>query len=88
MNGAVSVGQKLDMHLPTVDMRLEGIQSMKFNAAGETFVAVMMKSVPAKYTIWFDTSARCLPLRIAGALGLSNTVMTLTDVEYVKETNP
>lgn len=78
--GPVKVGQSLALRLPTVDVRLEGIQSLKFNAAGDVFAAVMMKSVPSKYTIWFDLSDRCLPLRIAGALGMSNTVMTMTGV--------
>lgn len=87
-DGAVSVGKSLEMRLPTLTVRLDGIEAMKFKAAGETFTAVMMKSVPSKYTIWFDTGAHRLPLRIAGALGLSNTVMTMTGVEYKKEVMP
>ena len=77
----MSVGKKLDLRLPTVDLKLEAVSEVKFNAMGKTYQSVMMKSVPAKYTLWFDPGPQRLPLRIAGALGMSNTVMVMTGYE-------
>ncbi len=88
LSGAVSVGKSLDMRLPTVNVRLEGREALKFNAAGQSFAAVRMQSVPSKYMIWFDVGQYRLPLRIAGALGPANTVMTMISVESGKELKP
>jgi len=80
-NGTFNLGDSFAMQLPTILVNLKFVEAMDFKAAGKTYKAVLMKSVPAKYSIWFDTGSRRLPLRIAGAVGISNTVMTMVNCE-------
>ncbi|MBF0595118.1 MAG: DUF3108 domain-containing protein [Candidatus Omnitrophica bacterium] len=77
----IKVGKIFDLHLPTMTIKLEGKMEQKFNAAGNTYQSVMFKSVPPKYTVWFDPGPKKLPLRISGSLGIANTVMVLTGYE-------
>jgi hypothetical protein len=72
-------GDGFAMQLPTTRVNLKLMEATEFKTAGKTYQAVLMRSDPAKYSIWFDTGVRRLPLRIAGAVGLSNTVMTMVD---------
>ena len=72
--------ETFDVRLPTLDVKIAGVKEMDFNAAGKTYKAVLMNSVPSKYSIWMDKSAKRLPLRIGGAIGIANTVMTM--IEY------
>lgn len=76
-----SRGEGFAMQLPTTNVNIKLVDAMEFKAAGKTYQAIHMKSDPAKYSLWFDTGARRLPLRIAGAIGLSNTVMTMVECE-------
>ncbi len=66
-----------DVRLPTLDVKISPVHDLDFNAAGKTYRATLLRSVPSKYSIWMDKSAKRLPLRIAGAIGIANTVMTL-----------
>ena len=59
----MEIGRVLDMHLPTVNLKLEGVQVVAFNAAGKQYSALKMQSNPSKYTIWFDQGPQRLPLR-------------------------
>lgn len=77
----VKSGAVFDLHLPTMTLKLQGVQEVKFNALGKVFQSLMFKSVPPKYTIWFDPGPQQLPLRIAGSIGISNTVMVITGYE-------
>jgi hypothetical protein len=70
-----------EVNLPTLDVKIQKVREMSFNAGGKVYQAALMKSVPEKYSIWFDTGEKRLPLRIAGAIGLANTVMTMVSVE-------
>ena len=79
--GKFSMGESFDLQLPTMKVTIKLVEAMAFNAAGKRYQSVLMKSVPAKYSLWFDTGERRLPLRIAGAVGLSNTVMTMVACE-------
>ncbi|MBF0618983.1 MAG: DUF3108 domain-containing protein [Candidatus Omnitrophica bacterium] len=85
MKGPVAIGMKMDLNLPTVNIVLEAKKEVPLEVAGQRVTAVMLKSVPDKYTLWFDKTEKVLPLRIAGALGFSNTVMTFVRVDYEKE---
>lgn len=76
---AVNSPQTFDVHLPTLDVTIAPAHDLSFNAAGKTYKATLLRSVPSKYSIWMDKSAKRLPLRIAGAIGIANTVMTLID---------
>ncbi len=72
--------EKFDVHLPTLDVKIAGVKDVEFNAAGKMYKAVLLASVPSKYSIWMDKSEKRLPLRIGGAIGIANTVMTM--IEY------
>ncbi len=74
---AVDSPQKFDVHLPTLNVTIAPVHDLDFNAAGKTYKATLLRSVPSKYSIWMDKSEKRLPLRIAGAIGVANTVMTM-----------
>ena len=77
----IRTGETFNLHLPTMTLKLQGAQEVKFNALGKTFQSIMFNSVPAKYTIWFDSGPQKLPLRISGSIGIANTVMVITGYE-------
>jgi hypothetical protein len=81
LGGKFDTGESFALQLPTTRVNLKFVEAMDFKAAGTTYKAVLLKSVPAKYSLWFDTGTKRLPLRIAGAVGMSNTVMTMVDCE-------
>jgi hypothetical protein len=77
--GAFKVGDEMKLHLPTMDVTLKLTKQVKIDAGGKKYDAYYMESVPSKFTVWFDTSSKRIPLRINGAVGMANTVMTMTD---------
>jgi hypothetical protein len=79
LTGKFNLGESFDMQLPTLRINIKLAEALKFKAAGKSYQAVLMKSIPEKYSIWFDTGESRLPLRIGGAIGLSNTVMTMVE---------
>ncbi|MBF0122254.1 MAG: DUF3108 domain-containing protein [Candidatus Omnitrophica bacterium] len=70
-----------EVNLPTVDVKIKKVKEVEFNAGSKMYRAALMRSVPEKYSIWFDVSEKRLPLRIAGAIGMANTVMTMLGVD-------
>jgi len=74
-------GQGLAMALPTVDIQMSALKETELSVGKKRYSAMLLKSVPDKYSIWFDQGPKRLPLRIAGAIGLANTVMTMVGVE-------
>jgi hypothetical protein len=79
--GKFNMDEKFEINLPTKDVMIRPVDEMNFNADGKIYRAVLMKSVPSRYSIWMDKSPKRFPLRIAGAVGLANTVMTMTGYE-------
>ena len=73
-----------DVRLPTLDLKIKKVKEVEFNVGAKMYPAALMKSVPEKYSIWFDLSEKRFPLRIAGAIGMANTVMTMLSVEEGK----
>jgi hypothetical protein len=82
--GDFSPKQMFKVGLPTVDLTMTVVDDGNFNAAGKTYRSAIIRSVPSKYTIWMDKGEKRLPLRIAGAVGIGNTVMTMVSVEQGK----
>jgi hypothetical protein len=80
MQEKLTKDEKFDVRLPTLDVKISGVKDVEFNAAGKMYKAVLLTSVPSKYSIWMDKSEKRLPLRIGGAIGIANTVMTM--IEY------
>lgn len=79
VEGVFASDEKLDIHLPTMDITMAPSEKVSFNAAGKKYNAAVLRSVPSKYTIWMDTGVKRIPLRIAGSLGVTSTVMTLLE---------
>lgn len=73
--GNFSPNDKVDLRLPTMDVKLRIIESLKMKAAGKLYDAFYMASVPSKYQVWFDAGTQKIPLRITGAVGMANTTM-------------
>ena len=71
--GSFKIGDVLDIKLPTKDLKIKLVKRINNS--------FFMQSSPAKYKIWFDSSARKWPLRISGAVGIANTVMEMTGYE-------
>ncbi len=74
--------QTFDVKLPTVDIKMSLGGKTSFVAAGKKYQSVVLTSVPSKYTLWIDQSEKRIPLRIAGSMGIANTVMTM--IEYTQ----
>ena len=72
--------EPFQVRLPTLDVSIASVKEMEFKAAGKRYRAILLRSVPAQYSIWMDQGPGHLPLRIAGAVGLAKTVMTM--IEY------
>lgn len=73
--------EQFEVRLPTADTTIKGVKNLRFKAAGKTYQAILLRSVPPKYSIWMDRGPERLPLRIAGAVGAANTVMTMIEVK-------
>ncbi|MBI4309755.1 MAG: hypothetical protein HY591_05440 [Candidatus Omnitrophica bacterium] len=76
--GSFKIGDVLDLHLPTKDLKIKMMRQLKLTISGKIFDAFYMHSIPAQYQIWFDAGPGKLPLKISGAIGLANTVMVMT----------
>ncbi len=79
--GKLQMNEHIDLHLPTKDIKIGLIKQDWLWVAGKNYNIFYMESDPAKFRIWFDSSNKKLPLRISGAIGLANTVMTMTGYE-------
>ena len=77
--GSFKTGDTVQLHLPTKNIGVELVKTLKLNAGGREYDAFYMQSKPAKYKIWFDAGEHKIPLRIAGAMGIANTVMMMTN---------
>jgi hypothetical protein len=71
--GSFKMGDTINVVLPTKDIKITLQKQTKIKAAGKNYDAFYMESAPNEYKIWFDTSDKKLPLRIAGS---GNMVMT------------
>ena len=80
IHGSLNQEEKFKVRLPTLDVTIAGVKDLGFKAAGKTYQAILLRSIPPKYSIWMDKGSERIPLRIAGAVGIANTVMTM--IEY------
>jgi hypothetical protein len=81
LEGTFEMNDSIQMALPTKDIVMKVAKLTTVSALGQKLNAVLLQSQPMKYQIWFDQTERKLPLRIAGAVGVGNTVMVLRKVE-------
>ncbi len=79
IHGGFDREERFKMVLPALDITIAGVKNMRFKAAGKTYQALLLRSVPSKYSIWMDRGFDHLPLRIVGAAGLAKTVMTMVE---------
>lgn len=78
-NGAFTIGDQVNLRLPTKDIILKLEKAVQIKAAGKLYQSFFMTSVPSKYQVWFDSSEQKIPLRINGAVGMANTTMIMRD---------
>ena len=78
-SGSFKPGEEIDMHLPTQDMKIGVVKTMRIDVAGRRAASAYMESRPDKYKIWFSIDRRHVPFKISGAVGIGNTVMVMTD---------
>lgn len=78
-SGTFQLGENLLMNLPTKDVNLKLKEVTKLKAAGKKFDAYYMTSDPSQYEVWFDNSAKKIPLKINGAVGFGDTTMVMVD---------
>ncbi|MFA5088510.1 MAG: hypothetical protein WC552_05690 [Candidatus Omnitrophota bacterium] len=76
--GSVSK-EPLLMRLPTKDIKISIVKSMKIKAAGKQYDSYYMESDPKQYSVWFDKGEKKMPLRIDGSAGLMSTSMVMTE---------
>ena len=77
--GGFTVGQTMEMSLPTKDLTFRLKEKASLKAAGQVFDAYMLQSEPRQYTVWFSESDSRIPLRIDGAIGFGNMSMVMRD---------
>jgi len=87
--GKFTIGDALQMNLPTADVKLKLVKKDKIKVGGvgrrpTEQEAYYMESNPAKYKVWFDGTDRKVPLRIDGAVGFGSTSMTMKDYSQGK----
>ena len=79
VHGGFDLEERFQVSLPTLDITLAGVKNVKFKAAGQTYEAFLLRTVPPQYSIWMDRGPARLPLRIAGSMGFAKTVMTMIE---------
>ena len=79
LNGSFRPGKDMDIHLPTQDLKIGIVKMIGIDVARRKVASAYMESRPDKYKIWFGIDHRHIPLKITGAVGVGNTVMTMTD---------
>ena len=77
VHGGLNQEEEFRISLPTHDVTIAGVKDVEFAAAGKTYPAILLRSVPPQYSIWMDRGPERLPLGIAGAFGIENVVMTM-----------
>ena len=80
LHGGFGREERVQVALPAMDIAIAGVKNMEFKAAGKTYQALLLRSIPSQYSIWMARGPPHRPLRIAGAVGFAKTVMTM--VEY------
>ncbi len=79
--GNFKIGEIMDIRLPTKDLKIALRKRVHCVAGGKKYDSFYMEIRPSQYKIWFDSGAKKLPLRISGAIGLTNTSMIMTGHE-------
>lgn len=78
--------EQFKVRLPILDVSIAGVKEMGFKTTGKAYRAILLHSVAPKILhIWMDKGSGCLPLRIAGAVGLAKTVMTMIAVKPARD---
>jgi len=81
IHGSLNQAEQFKVRLPRLDATIAGVKNLRFNAAGKTYEALLLRSIPPQYSIWMDRGPRRLPLRIVSASGIAKTVMTMIEVK-------
>ena len=76
-SGTFELGEQMQVSLPTKDLTLRLIKTVKLQLEKENFDTYYLQSKPKQYQIWFDAGEKKIPLRIDGAVGFGKTSMVM-----------
>lgn len=79
--GEFRMGDSFSIKLPTRDVTVDLVKTTTLKIGKQNHETFFMQSNPAKYKVWFDTSERKIPLRINGAVGISDTAMIMVNYD-------
>jgi hypothetical protein len=79
--GTFKIEDSIDITLPTKDVKIKLVKQESMNVAKNRYDAFYMESDPSNYKIWFDSSEKKIPLRIAGAIKMANADMVMIKYE-------
>lgn len=77
MRGEAKKGSTFMVQLPTKNVRIDVRERTQLKIAKRSYEAIYLESNPREYKMWFDTSARMIPLRIDGAMGIASTSLVI-----------
>lgn len=80
--GDFKIGSSLRLNLPTKDVSVKIAKKTTLDAAGKTFSAFFLETVPSQYRMWFDISKDKLPLRIDKPAMVAGTSMIMTSYTH------
>lgn len=82
LRGDFKIGSALQMYLPTKDVSIRIMRAEPLKAAGQTYNALFLQTLPRQYELWFDAGAEKIPLRIDKPAAIGGTSMIMR--EYKK----
>jgi hypothetical protein len=78
---SIKEGDTFKMILPTKDVEIKFVKTVKIKAGGQIHEAYYLQSDPRQYQVWFDTSSKRTPLRIDGSVGIMSTSMVMDEYQ-------
>ncbi len=78
-SGSFRVGEEVAIHLPTQDLKIGIVNTMRLDVGKRKAASFYMESKPDKFKIWFSVDQNRIPLKISGSMGIANTVMVMSD---------
>lgn len=78
------IGDRISFNLPTKELEMLVDKQTDIRVPAGDFSAILLRSIPSHFTVWFNKDTNSVPLRIQGVIGFGNTYLSLTDMETRK----
>lgn len=75
------IGDSLKFNLPTKSLEMLIDRKTVISVPRGRFKAILVKSLPSQFKVWFLSDTDNIPLRIQGAIGFGNMYLELMDVD-------